>query len=251
MLRLEHVSVQVPNGNGSEDTSPKGILHDINVEFESGRLYAITGPNGGGKTTLAKTIMGIYPHHQGRIYFGEQDISNLSVTERARLGIGYAFQQPPRFKGISIFDLLHLSAPAAEEMRIRTQLRNVGLCPEDYMDRDLGQGLSGGEIKRIEVAQLLLRECPMAIFDEPEAGVDLWTINQLIDLIMNAYHRNPDRLAVIISHNEKLLPLCDEILVLEEGRISGRGTADEIWYMIRDEVECKARESCRGEVIVC
>lgn len=251
MLRLENVSVQITNGEGLENGGARGILHDISIEFERGRLYAITGPNGGGKTSLAKTIMGIYPHQQGKIFFNDEDISALSVTERARRGIGYAFQQPPRFKGININDLLALAAPQADPQQLRNQLRGVGLCPEDYVDRDLGPGLSGGEVKRIEVAQLLLRDCPLAIFDEPEAGVDLWTIQQLITLILNAYHDQPDRLAIIISHNEKILPICDEIIVIDDGRITGRGTANEIWHLIRDEVECKAREQCRGGIIIC
>ncbi|MDO4540498.1 MAG: ATP-binding cassette domain-containing protein [Syntrophomonadaceae bacterium] len=251
MLRLEDVSVRVTNGEGAENGGPREILHNINVEFERGRLYAITGPNGGGKTSLAKTIMGIYPNHTGRIIFDGEDISGMGVTERARRGIGYAFQQPPRFKGITIDSLLALAAPEADPSFLRAQLRGVGLCPEDYVDRDLGTGLSGGEVKRIEVAQLLLRNCPLAIFDEPEAGVDLWTIQQLITLILNSYHNNSERLAIIISHNEKILPICDEIIVIDEGQITGRGTAEEIWHLIRDEVECKAREHCRGGVVIC
>ncbi|CFX22591.1 ABC transporter-like [Syntrophomonas zehnderi OL-4] len=244
MLKLENIWMQISNGNGEN----KEILKGINLEFEQGKLYAITGPNGGGKTSLAKVIMGIYQHSQGSIYLHGEEIGDLSVTERARKGIAYAFQQPPRFKGLTIKDMLNIAAPQAESMQYRKYLRDVGLCPEDYLDRDLGPGLSGGEIKRIEMAQLLMRDTALAIFDEPEAGVDLWTIQKLIGLIVTSYRNNPAKTAIVITHNEKILPICDEVIVLEEGTVAGRGTPSDIWHLIKDDIECKVRNKCQGEV---
>jgi len=245
MLKLENVWMQIANGSGEN----KEILKGINLEFERGKLYAITGPNGGGKTSLAKVIMGIYQLSQGNIYLDGEDISNLSVTERARHGIAYAFQAPPRFKGLTIQDLLNIAAPQAGPLQHRKFLREVGLCPEDYLDRDLGPGLSGGEIKRIEMAQLLLRDNALTIFDEPEAGVDLWTIQKLITLIVSSYKNNPDKTAIVITHNEKILPVCDEIIVIEDGVIAGRGNSSEIWHLIKDDIECKVRNQCQGEML--
>lgn len=245
MLKLDDVWLQVSNGNGEN----KEILRGINLEFEKGKLYGVTGPNGGGKTSLAKVIMGIYQHTQGHIFLDGIDISEFSLTDRARQGISYAFQQPTRFKGLTVQDVLHIAAPNREIKELRGQMRDVGLCPEDYFDRDLGPGLSGGEIKRIEVAQLLLRETKVSIFDEPEAGVDLWTIQKLIALIVDGYKHNPDKLAIVISHNENILPICDEIIVIDDGLVTGRGTADEIWHLIRDDIECKIRRQCQGDLI--
>ena len=244
MLRLEHVSMSVNNSNGDN----KEILHDIDIDFTAGKLYAITGPNGGGKTSLAKVIMGIYGHSAGRIFLHDEDISQSTVTERARLGIAYAFQHPPRFKGLTVGDLLKIAHTDVDILGLRKSLRDVGLCPEDYLDRDVGPGLSGGEMKRIEVAQVLARQAAVSIFDEPEAGVDLWTIQRLIGIIVNRFKDNPNCTAIIITHNENVLPLCDEIIVLEEGRIRDRGTPQEIWPLIRDDIECKRRLECRGEM---
>lgn len=244
MLKLENISMAV-NGNNGEN---REIIHDMNMEFHPGKIYAITGPNGGGKTTIAKVIMGIYKHCCGNIYLNGEDIGELSVTERARRGIAYAFQQPPRFKGLNVEDLIRIANPDLDNKGIRKNLRDVGLCPEDYQDRDVGAGLSGGEIKRIEIAQMLARESIISIFDEPEAGVDLWTIQRLIGIIMAKYKNNPHATAIIITHNENVLPVCDEIIVVEEGSIKGRGTADQIWPLIKDDIECKMKDQCRGEM---
>lgn len=244
MLRLNQVSMSVNQSNGDN----KEILHNIDLEFTAGKLYAITGPNGGGKTSLAKVIMGIYGISTGQIYLHDEEISHLTVTERARKGIAYAFQQPPRFKGLTVSDMLKIADSDLEIMGLRKSLRDVGLCPEDYLDRDVGPGLSGGEMKRIEIAQVLARRAAISIFDEPEAGVDLWTIQRLIGIIVNRYKDNPNSTAIIITHNENVLPICDEIIVLEEGRIRSRGTYQEIWPLIRDDIECKRRLECRGEM---
>ena len=244
MLKLENVSMTVNGTNGSQ----REIIHGINFDFEPGKLYAITGPNGGGKTTLAKVIMGIYKHSTGHIYLNGEDISELGVTERARLGIAYAFQQPPRFKGLNVSDLIKIARPDVDSLGLRMRLRDVGLCPEDYLDRDLGPGLSGGEIKRIEIAQVLARNGVISIFDEPEAGVDLWTVQRLIRLIVQKYRNNPRSTAIIITHHENVLPICDEIIVLEEGLIKLKGSTQQVWPLIRDDIRCKMKEQCRGEV---
>lgn len=244
MLQLEQVSLAVNHANGEN----KEILHNINMDFSPGKLYAITGPNGGGKTSLAKVIMGIYRNSSGKVLLNGEDISDMEVTDRAKKGIAYAFQQPPRFKGLKVEDLLNIAHPGMDTLELRKNLRDVGLCPEDYLDRDMGPGLSGGEMKRIEIAQVLARSAQISIFDEPEAGVDLWTIQRLIGIIVNRYKDNPDATAVIITHNENVLPICDEIIVLENGSIRERGTPQEIWPLIREDIECKKRLECRGEM---
>jgi len=244
MLRLENLTMVVGNNHGEN----REIIRGINAEFVAGKVYGITGPNGGGKTSLAKLIMGIYMPSQGRIYLQDRDITSLSISERAQLGIVYAFQQPPRFKGLTVKDLINIARPGIDNLHLRSTLRDVGLCPEDYLDRDVGPGLSGGEMKRIEMAQTLAREALISIMDEPEAGVDLWTIQKLIAVIVGRYKKNPDLTTIIITHNENMLHICDEVLVLENGMLVHRGTPEEIWPHIKDEIECKMKEMCSGEM---
>lgn len=243
-MKLVDLHMSVHNGNGSD----REIIRGINVEFKAGTLYAITGPNGGGKTSIAKLIMGIYQPTHGQLYLDGEEITNLSISERAKKGIVYAFQQPPRFKGLTVKDLITIARKDIDGMRLRAMLRDVGLCPEDYLDRDVGPGLSGGEMKRIEMAQALARDAAVTIFDEPEAGVDLWTIQKLISVMISRYKNNPDATTVIITHNENVLHICDEILVIDDGQISARGTASEVWPFIKDEIECKMKEQCIGDI---
>ncbi|HWP98711.1 MAG TPA: ATP-binding cassette domain-containing protein [Syntrophomonadaceae bacterium] len=233
MLKLENVWMQVTNENGQI----MDILKGLDIEFEKGKVYAVTGPNGGGKTSLAKVIMGIYQHSRGNIYLDDELISDCTITERARKGICYAFQQPPRFKGLTIHDMLRIAGPAADPQTIREYMQDVGLCPDDYLDRDLGIGLSGGEIKRIEIAQVLLRNPKISIFDEPEAGVDLWTIQKLLGLIISAYKNNPSKTAIVITHNERIIPLCDEIVIIEDGKVTAQGLPADIWHPIQGVIE--------------
>ncbi len=244
MLTLDNIHLAV-NSNGES----KEILHKVNISFEPGKLYAITGPNGGGKTSIAKAIMGIYQPTNGSIYLHGEDICGLDISERAQRGIAYAFQQPPRFKGLTVEDLLKIAKPDVTHINLRKTLRDVGLCPEDYLERDLGPSLSGGEIKRIEVAQVLIREAEISIFDEPEAGVDLWTIQRLILAIMQRFKERPEAIAIIITHNENVLPLCDEIIVVEEGTVTAVGKPNEVWSLIREDIECHKRNECRGDMI--
>jgi len=244
MLVLENIHLAF-NGKNGED---KEILRGISMEFQPGKMYAITGPNGGGKTSIAKIIMGIYQACDGTIYLNEENITQLDVTERARRGIVYAFQQPPRFKGLSVEDVLKIARPNISQFDLRTSLRDVGLCPEDYLDRDVGPGLSGGEMKRVEIAQVLARNAKISIFDEPEAGVDLWTIQKIIDIIERKYRDNPNITVIVITHNEKLLHICDEVVVVDNGLIQARGSVQEIWPLIRDEIECKMKNQCGRDV---
>ncbi len=244
MLKLENIALTVDNNGESKE-----VLRDISVTFEPGKLYAVTGPNGGGKTSLAKVIMGIYAPSAGNIYLNDEKINALGVAERAKKGIAYAFQQPPRFKGLTVEDLLKIAKPDIDNMTMRKTIRDVGLCPEDYLERDLGPGLSGGEMKRIEIAQVLTRDAEISIFDEPEAGVDLWTIQRLIFIIMQKFKAKQDATAIIITHNENVLPICDEIIVVENGQIANIGKPNEVWSMIREDIECKKRLECRGDML--
>ena len=243
MLELRSVSLTLSNDNGSS----KEILNNINLTLEDGKFYAVTGPNGGGKTSLAKIIMGIYQPTQGRIYYKGEDITDLSITERSKKGIVYAFQQPPRFKGIGVKDLLRIAAnDTLSEKDYHCILRDVGLCPEDYLNREVSASLSGGEVKRIEIATLLARPGEMLIFDEPEAGVDLWTLQQLVTVIIEHHHRR-NRTTLAITHNERFLSVADEVLLLAEGEVRARGNRDKVWPLIKDDITCQWRQRCGGE----
>ncbi|MGI6453423.1 MAG: ABC transporter ATP-binding protein [Syntrophomonadaceae bacterium] len=243
MLQIKDIRMTINEINGEN----REILKDLNLSFSPGVLYAITGPNGGGKTSIAKVIMGIYKPDRGQVIMDGEDISSLDVTARARKGIVYAFQQPPRFKGIMVEDLLKIARPGIDNLSLRKSLRDVGLCPEDYLSRDVGPGLSGGEIKRIEIAQVLARKGKVTIFDEPEAGVDLWTVQKIIDIIDARYKNNPDATVIIITHNEKLLHICDEIILIDNGTVQARGTLRDIWPLIREDIECKMKDQCGRE----
>ena len=219
MLEIRNLSFEVEG---------KKILNDISLRFTENAFTVITGPNGGGKSTLAKLIMGIEKPTAGAILLDGKDITACSVDERARLGIGYAFQQPPRFKGMSVRRLLELAhgRPLEEENCI-SYLSDVGLCSRDYLDRDVDASLSGGEVKRIEIATLLARELKVSIFDEPEAGIDLWSFNNLIQ-VFEKLHEDVHGSILIISHQERILNIADRIVVIADGRISKTGTKDEI-----------------------
>jgi Fe-S cluster assembly ATP-binding protein len=244
MLELKDVTLKLTNGNGTTE-----ILKKINLKLEMGNFYALTGPNGGGKTSLAKVIMGIYHPVAGNIFYKGQDITLLSITERARLGIGYAFQQPPRFKGLKVKDLLKIALRKENEPVIRSCLRNVGLCPEDYLNREVDNGLSGGEMKRIEVATLMAREADLVIYDEPEAGVDLWGFDQLLEVIKGNHNRS-HATTIVITHQEKILWLADEIILIAEGEIKDQGKKEYMWPLIAGKDACQWSMSCRGDTDV-
>ena len=228
MLELKNITFEADG---------KTILDDISLKLTEHALTVITGPNGGGKSTLAKLIMGIEHPPKGSIFFNGDDITDLSIDERAKRGIGYAFQQPPRFKGMSVRRLLELAhgRPLEEENCI-SYLSDVGLCSKDYLDRDVDNSLSGGEVKRIEIATLLARELKMSIFDEPEAGIDLWSFSKLVETFQKL-HQQKQQDILLISHQERIMQLADEMIVIENGRIAARGSKEEILPRLLMEFE--------------
>lgn len=226
MLELQNLSFQVDDGTAQS----KEIIKNINLTLKDHTFTAITGPNGGGKSTLAKLIMGIERPTSGRIVWNGTDITDMNITERAKLGISFAFQQPVRFKGIKVKDLLALSAGGAEKLSTAgacDYLSKVGLCARDYINRDVDGSLSGGELKRIEIATIIARNTPLSVFDEPEAGIDLWSFNNLIK-VFEELHETSDNSLIIISHQERILNIADEIVVIANGVVKAQGTKNEI-----------------------
>jgi Fe-S cluster assembly ATP-binding protein len=200
--------------------SKLSILKDINFIFQPKKIYVITGPNGAGKSSLTKIIMGLYQPTNGAIFLDDQDITSQTITERAHLGIAYSFQNPPRFKGLNVRDLLTLAvADLPTKPDFFDLLFQVGLCTEDYIDRDVDATLSGGEMKRIEIATVLARRAKVAIFDEPEAGIDLWSFQNLA-ATFQCIHQTENTILIIISHQERIMDLADEVILMENGQIS-------------------------------
>lgn len=237
MLELQNISFQVSDDSDSQ----KEIIKNINLTFEDHAFIAITGPNGGGKSTLAKLIMGIEQPTSGKILFNGTDITHMSITERANLGISFAFQQPVRFKGIKVKDLITLAVgdKAKRQPNICDYLSKVGLCARDYINRDIDSSLSGGELKRIEIATVIARDTPLAVFDEPEAGIDLWSFNNLIQ-VFEELHTSSGNSLIIISHQERILNIADEIIVLAGGSLQARGKREDILPEL-----LKGTEGCR------
>ena len=224
MLEIQNLSFAV-----SEENREKEIIHDLSLTIENGKFVVITGPNGSGKSTLARLIMGIEKPISGSILLDGEDITALDITERAKRGISFAFQQPVRFKGIRVQDLLRLAAGKNISLSAACEyLSEVGLCARDYIDREINSSLSGGELKRIEIATLLARQTKLSVFDEPEAGIDLWSFQNLIRIFENMRREIKDSSIVIISHQERILRIADEIVVLSGGSITKRGRPDEI-----------------------
>ena len=228
MLELKNLTFSV-DGEGSQ----RDILKDVSLTVADGTFLVVTGPNGGGKTTLAKTIMGLNQPTGGQIIWNGEDVTGLSITERARRGISYGFQQPPRFKGLRVWDLLSLAAGKedlshADACQLLTQ---VGLCAADYIDREVDNSLSGGEVKRIEIASILARKSPLMIFDEPEAGIDLWSFAKLTDTF-RYIHQKRAATIIIISHQERIINLADEIVMIAAGKITDRGPKEELFPKI-------------------
>ena len=224
MLELKSISYSV-----QESTGELGILKDISLTIDDHRLVVFTGPNGGGKTTLSKIIMGLATPTSGQIFWNGQDITSLDITSRAKLGISYGFQQPPRFKGLTVRNLLTLASgdKALSKDQCCQYLTKVGLCANDYLDREVDVSLSGGEVKRIEIASILARNSQLMIFDEPEAGIDLWSFSRLTETF-EQIHATGGATMIIISHQERIISLADEVVVVGDGTIRHRGSAEDI-----------------------
>lgn len=236
MLELKNISFQVSDDN----SNTKEIIKDINLKLNDHTFTAITGPNGGGKSTLAKLIMGIERPTSGSILFNGTDITDMNITERAKLGISFAFQQPVRFRGIKVKDLIMLAAGAKISTAGACEyLSKVGLCARDYINREVDGSLSGGELKRIEIATIIARNTPLSVFDEPEAGIDLWSFSNLIK-VFEELHDTSENSLIIISHQERILNIADEIVVIANGSIQARGSkADILPELLNGTGSCK------------
>ena len=234
MLELQHINYTVEAADGGKTE----ILKDVSFSV-SERFVAITGPNGSGKSTLAKIIAGIVTPTSGRVILDGKDITDLSVTDRAKKGVSYAFQQPVRFKGITVRDLITMAA--GKPLKVSdacAYLSEVGMCARDYIDREVNASLSGGELKRIEIATILARGTSLSIFDEPEAGIDLWSFNSLIKVFQNMYEKTKGSI-LIISHQERILNIADRIVVIADGQVQKTGEKEDVLPKLL------AAESCR------
>lgn len=224
MLELKNISYTVDEGENSKE-----IIKNLDLTIDNGKFVVITGPNGGGKSTLAKIIAGIVTPDKGKIILDGEDITGMNITERARTGIGFAFQQPVKFKGIKVIDLLRIAA--GKDLKIPeacTYLSEVGLCARDYINREVNGSLSGGELKRIEIATVLARKTKLSVFDEPEAGIDLWSFQNLTRIFEKMRKDMETGSIVIISHQERILKIADEIIVLADGKVTKKGTGADI-----------------------
>lgn len=229
MLELKNICFERDN---------KKILDNINLKLEDNKFYVITGPNGSGKSTLAKIIMGINRQDSGQVLFNGKDISNMPINERANLGIGFAFQQPVKFKGITVYDLIKLSAKKNITKKEACDiLSKVGLCAREYVDREINSSLSGGELKRIEIATVAVRNSKLTVFDEPEAGIDLWSFNNLIKIFEDMRELTKGT-TIIISHQERILNIADKIILLNNGKIEKMGEASQIVGTILAKSSC-------------
>ena len=227
MLELKNLCLTADDEQGRTD-----ILKGIDLTVADGEFLVVTGPNGGGKTTLAKAVMGLVTPTAGQILWNGEDITPLSITERAKRGISYGFQQPPRFKGLKVRDLLAIAAgKALTHDEACAYLTKVGLCARDYLDRDVDTSLSGGEVKRIEIATILAKNSALMVFDEPEAGIDLWSFARLTETFRQL-HDEGGHTIIIISHQERIIQLADEIVLIADGAVAGRGSMEEIYPRI-------------------
>lgn len=229
MLELKNICFERDN---------KKILDNINLVLEDNQFYVVTGPNGSGKSTLAKIIMGIETQDSGQVILNGKDISHLPIYERAKLGIGFAFQQPVKFKGLTVYDLLKLSIQKDLSKKDACNiLSQVGLCAKEYIDREINSSLSGGELKRIEIATVAVRNSCLTIFDEPEAGIDLWSFQSLIQ-VFEKVQKTAKGSTIIISHQERILNIADEIILMKQGKIEKKGTKDEMLNSLQIESTC-------------
>lgn len=236
MIEFKNVSFDVESGEGVKE-----IIDDVSFAIDE-RFVALTGPNGGGKSTIAKLIAGIYKPTSGRIIFNGEDITDMSVTDRANSGISFAFQQPVRFKGITVRDLIMLAGGRKMNLsEVCEYLSNVGLCARDYVDREVNDSLSGGELKRIEIAMTIARGTQLTVFDEPEAGIDLWSFSNLISAFRRMYEKNKGSI-IIISHQERILKIADRIIVISAGKVAADGSREDILPDLLADGVCRVLE---------
>lgn len=239
MLELINVGLNLEGENGQVQ-----VLNGINLNLEKKKIYVMTGPNGSGKSSIAKVIMGIYPLTSGKILMDGIDITEKSITERARLGIAYAMQQPAHFKGMKVRDMLSLAAGDSSEHSLCDLLFDVGLCAQDYLNREINTSFSGGELKRIEIASVLARKSKIVLFDEPEAGIDLWSFKKLTETFGNL-NKKHDTIIVIISHQERILKLADQVIVVVDGKIDEITDKEKILDEIKVlDSDCRCRQTC-------
>ncbi len=238
MLKMINIDVDLDGDNGKDQ-----VLNKINLSLERNKIYVMTGPNGGGKSSIAKSIMGIHKPSSGKIFLDEVDITDMSISERARQGIGYAFQTPAKFKGLKVRDMLQLAA-GENKIDLCEILYDVGLCAQDYLDREINSTFSGGELKRIEIASILSRKLKVAVFDEPEAGIDLWSFQRLTETFVKM-HEKYDTTIVIISHQERILRLADVVIMVDNGTISEITSKDKVLKDISHlDSGCELRDNC-------
>jgi len=245
MLELKNVTFKVPesdNGSGALIT----IIDDVSFTFEKGKFYGITGPNGGGKTTLSKLIMGIHPVTSGTISFDGKDITEMNITERARMGLAYGFQHSARFKGTTFRDLLSIAAGTDDEAELVKVISRVGICSIDFLDKPVDTKLSGGEIKKIELATTIARNPKLAIYDEPDTGIDLWTIGPMVDLLKREQEAFQTT-TLVVSHNKSFLEAADTILLVRNGRLGYTGDLEGAKPLLEDLSVCGFSDLCEGD----
>jgi len=247
MLELRNLVFRVSVADtGPEDPPQRTIIDDLTFTFESGRFYAITGPNGSGKTTIAKLIMGIHPATQGQIFFNGKDITTLPVHERAAAGIVYGFQHPARFKGMAFRDLLSIAAGTEDENKLAEIVARVGVCSMEFLDKPVDSKLSGGEIKKMELATVIAANPRLAIYDEPDTGIDLWTIGPMVELLKREQKENGTT-TIVVSHNRAFLEAAETLLLVKDGRIAYVGDLDGAMPMLEDLSVCSFNDTCEGE----
>ncbi|HRS97035.1 MAG TPA: ATP-binding cassette domain-containing protein [Smithella sp.] len=244
MLELKNVYFKA-RADEEESAVLRNIIDGISFTFQDGKFYVITGPNGSGKTTLAKLIMGINPLSGGSIVFNGRDICTLSITERAKMGIAYSFQQPARFKGITFRDLLSIATGVEDEKNFPEMIGRVGICPLSFLDKEIDARLSGGEIKKIELAITIASNPKLAIYDEPDTGIDLWTIGPMVSLLKKELR--PDTTTIVVSHNKAFLEVADVVLIIDKGKIVYEGDLEKALPLLTDLSICAYHHKCEGD----
>jgi Fe-S cluster assembly ATP-binding protein len=250
MLELKDLYFSVPVADANNSASVRTIIDGVNFTFEKGKFYVVTGPNGSGKTTLAKLIMGINPVTAGDILFDGKNINGLSITERAVAGISYSFQQPARFKGITFRDLLAIAAGTDDEMTLLALLRRVGICSLSFLDQPVDAKLSGGEIKKIELATTIARNPKLAIYDEPDTGIDLWTIGPMVSLLKREQDEHHTT-TIVVSHNRAFLEAADIVLLVNQGRLAYVGNLNSALPMLTDLSICNYKICGSADDVKC